>query len=90
MYMPLLLVAFVLLNILLLLVEYFYLYNLVTNNITHCNRGHAYKLFKDRFRLDIRQFFFMCRVVKIWNSLDANVVNALIINQFIQKLNILI
>ena len=42
-----------------------YLCNLVTNNITHCNRGYAYKLFNDRFRLDIRKFYFMCRVVEI-------------------------
>ena len=60
-----------------------YLCNLVTNNIIHYNRGHAYKLFKDRFRLDIRKFFFMCRVVEIWNSPD---VNALTINKFIRKI----
>ena len=53
-----------------------YICNLVTNNITHCNRGHAYKLFKDRIRIDLRNFFFMCRVVEIWNNLDVNAVNA--------------
>ena len=63
-----------------------YLCNLVTNNITHCNKGHAYKLLKDRFRLDIKKFFFMCRVAEIWNSLDVDTVNALAINQFIRKI----
>ena len=28
----------------------------------------------------------MCRVVEIWNCLDVNAVNALIINQFIRKI----
>ena len=28
----------------------------------------------------------MCRVIKIWNSLDVNAVNALTINQFLSKI----
>ena len=37
-------------------------------------RGHKYKLFKPRCRLNIRKNSFCIRVVNMWNSLSENVV----------------
>ena len=39
----------------------------------HNLRGHRYKLFKDRSRLNVRKFFFSQRVVDSWNKLPAHV-----------------
>lgn len=39
-------------------------------------RGHKYKLFKPRCRLNIRKNSFCIRVVNMWNSLSENVVTA--------------
>jgi len=44
--------------------------------------GHEKKLNKDRSRLDTRKFFFSHRVVKSWNSLTVEVMNAESINGF--------
>ena len=38
-------------------------------------RGHEQKLFKNRFRLDIRKSVFSNRVVNDWNSLSSQCVN---------------
>lgn len=39
-------------------------------------RGHTYKLFVKRPRLDIRKYFFSYRIVSPWNSLDQSVVSS--------------
>jgi hypothetical protein len=39
-------------------------------------RGHKYKLFKPRCRLNIRKNSFCIRVVNMWNNLSENVVTA--------------
>jgi len=40
-------------------------------------RGHECKLFKLRFRLDVRKFVFNNRVINSWNSLPTQCVNCL-------------
>ena len=63
------------------------------NNIDHCNlrlqatsytttRGHSSKLQKPYARLDIRKYFFSCRIVNEWNNLPDNVVSAPTLNAF--------
>jgi len=39
-------------------------------------RGHSYKLLVKRSRLDIRKHFFAIRIVPVWNSLPASVVDS--------------
>ena len=50
-------------------------------------RGHAFRLVKNRFRLDIKKHFFTCRVIDIRNNLDNDIVCASTLSQFICKLN---
>lgn len=45
-------------------------------------RGHSLKLRQERSRLDIRKYSFSQRVVKMWNSLPQNVVDAETVNGF--------
>ena len=49
-------------------------------------RGHNQKLFKKRFRLDIRKYAFCNRVIDNWNSLSACCVNCNNINTFKKQL----
>ena len=46
------------------------------------SRGHEFKLFQERFRLDIRKFSFRNRVISSWNDLPNTVVTAPSINSF--------
>ena len=43
---------------------------------TSPTRGHQYKLFLPRTRLDIRKRYFSIRVIKPWNSLGADTVSS--------------
>ena len=40
---------------------------------TNLTRGHSLKLFKGRFNLDCRKFFFS-RVIDVWNSLVEDII----------------
>jgi hypothetical protein len=55
--------------------------NFVCENVK-CTRGNVCKLYKDRFRLDVRKYFFTCRVIDVWNSLDNNVVICKSVDKF--------
>lgn len=50
-------------------------------------RGHNKKLYKRRSRLDKRKYAFGNRVVNIWNSLPADVVNSESVKSFEKKLD---
>ena len=50
-------------------------------------RGHKYKLFQRRSRLNIRKNVFSNRVVDTWNNLPSSVVEAPSVNSFKSRLN---
>lgn len=50
-------------------------------------RGHRYKIFKLRARLNIRKNFFMIRIVDIWNNLSDHVVSAPSVKSFESRLD---
>ena len=50
-------------------------------------RGHDYKLFKKRFRLNVRKYFFSNCVTDNWNSLSANCINCSTTNTFKRHLS---
>ena len=49
-------------------------------------RGHPWKLFVNRARLNIRRNFFSIRVVPWWNSLPYDVVSSINVSVFKKKL----
>ena len=60
------------------------LFTIVTKTRT---RGHKYKLFKRRSRLNILKNVFSNRVVDTWNTLRSSVVEAPSVNSFKSRLN---
>ena len=57
-----------------------------TFNSVSNTRGHAYKLIKNRCRLDCRKFSFSFRVTTIWNCLSNEIVCCRTVKQFAYKL----
>ena len=49
---------------------------------TNTTRGHQFKLFKYRSRLNCRSVYFFNRVINDWNNLPDTVVNASSLNDF--------
>ena len=45
-------------------------------------RGHSKKLFKKRFRLDVKKYVFSNRVIDAWNCLSQDCVNSSTVNTF--------
>jgi len=50
-------------------------------------RGHDQKLFKKRFRLNVRKYAFSNRVIDDWNLLPASCINCSTINTFEKHLS---
>jgi len=50
-------------------------------------RGHVFKLYKDRFNLDISKFSFLNRVCDSWNHLPNDIVTASSLNILKNKLD---
>jgi hypothetical protein len=49
-------------------------------------RGHSAKFMKNRFRLDLRRYFFSERVVNRWNRLDQAAIDSCSVNAFKKSL----
>ena len=49
---------------------------------TRTSRGHAFKLFKKRVRLDIAKYNFGNRICNAWNNLPRAIVEAASVNAF--------
>ena len=51
-------------------------------------RGHEKKLFKKRFRLDVRKYIFSNRVVDRWNQLSEKCIKCSTVNTFEKHISI--
>ncbi|KAK3097078.1 hypothetical protein FSP39_006174 [Pinctada imbricata] len=60
------------------------LFELVPSNTT---RGHHLKISKKRCNLDVRKYFFINRVVNVWNQLPESIINAKNVKTFESRLN---
>jgi len=38
-------------------------------------RGHTLKIYKPQVHLDVRKFFFIVRIIDVWNSLQISLIN---------------
>ena len=49
--------------------------------------GHQFKIYKNRYRLNVRGNYFSNRVIDLWNELPENTVMAPTLNNFKSRLN---
>ena len=49
--------------------------------------GHRFKLLHIHLHLDLRKYFFINRIVSVWNSLPEDVVSAATLNIFKNKID---
>ena len=61
--------------------------DLFVMNSNQTTRGHKYKLFKKRPRLNSRKYSFCYRVVDIWNSLPSDIVEAKNVRSFERRIS---
>jgi len=60
--------------------------NFRSQNITGITRGHNLKLFKPQCNLNVRKYSFAYRVIDIWNSLSSDIINAVTVSVYKQKI----
>ena len=60
------------------------------NSFVHNNvmgtRGDCFNLYKNSFKLDVRKYFFSCRVIDVWNILDNVIMCCKLFKDFNDKL----
>ena len=50
-------------------------------------RSHNLSLYKEKYTRDVRKYTFKCRTVDQWNALPPDVIEALTLNEFKNKLD---
>ena len=48
--------------------------NKIKLSVNNNTRGNMYKLYKCKFRLDVKKNYFCNRIINVWNSLSNSVV----------------
>ena len=61
--------------------------NILVKSENNTTRGHNFKLFKKRPRLNVRKYSFCYRVVDLWNRLLKEVVEATSVFSFERRLD---
>ena len=51
------------------------------------SRGHPYKIIKQRPRLNVKKYFFSCRIVDEWNNVPSEAVIVKTVNSLKAKID---